>query len=86
MTQPSLERVIGPTGATMLVIGSVIGSGIFLTTGEMAETLPSASLLILAWVVGCTFALFGALTYAEMGAMLPRSECCRLTREGRTSS
>ena len=53
MTQPSLERVIGPTGATMLVIGSVIGSGIFLTTGVMAETLPSASLLILAWVVGC---------------------------------
>ena len=73
MTQPSLERVIGPTGATLLVIGSVVGSGIFLTTGDMAESLPSASLLILAWVVGCIFALFGALTYAAMGAMFPRS-------------
>ena len=73
MTQPSLERIIGPTGATLLVVGSVIGSAIFLTTGVMAEYLPSASLLILAWIVGCVFALFGALTYAEMGAMFPRS-------------
>jgi APA family basic amino acid/polyamine antiporter len=73
MTQPSLERAIGPTGATLLVVGSVIGSGIFSTTGVMAESLPSATLLVLAWVVGCTFALMGALTYAELGAMFPRS-------------
>lgn len=69
----TLERAIGPVGATLLVIGSVIGSGIFLTSGVMAETLPSASLLILAWVLGCLFSVFGALTYAELGAMFPRS-------------
>jgi len=73
MSQPTLERAIGPFAATLLVIGGVIGSGIFLTTGVMAQTLPSASLLLLAWVVGCLFAVFGALTYAELGTMFPRS-------------
>jgi hypothetical protein len=69
----TLERAIGPFAATLLVVGGIIGSGIFLTTGVMAESLPSASLLILVWVVGCLFAVFGALTYAEMAAMFPRS-------------
>ena len=69
----TLERAIGPFAATLLVIGSIIGSGIFLTTGTMAASMPSASLLILAWVLGSLFALFGALTYAEMAAMFPRS-------------
>lgn len=69
----TLERAIGPFTATLLVIGGVIGSGIFLTTGPMAQTLPSASLLILAWALGSLFALFGALTYAEMATMFPRS-------------
>jgi APA family basic amino acid/polyamine antiporter len=73
MTQPSLDRAIGPTGATLLVVGSVIGSGIFSTTGVMAVNLPSATLLVLAWTAGCVFALMGALTYAELGAMFPRS-------------
>lgn len=69
----TLERAIGPFAATLLVIGGIIGSGIFLTTGVMAATLPSASLLLLAWVVGSLFAVFGALTYAEMATMFPQS-------------
>jgi APA family basic amino acid/polyamine antiporter len=73
MTQPSLDRAIGPVGATLLVIGSVIGSGIFLTTGVMAATLPSPTLILLAWATGCLFALAGALTYAELGTMFPKS-------------
>lgn len=73
MPQPSLERAIGPAGATLLVIGSVIGSGIFLTTGVMAATLPSPTLILLAWTTGCLFALAGALTYAELGTMYPSS-------------
>src|SRR5207342_1474183 len=52
---------------------SVIGSGIFLTTGVMAVALPSPSLLIAAWVAGGVLALSGGLTYAEMGAMFPKS-------------
>src|SRR5215470_11674405 len=73
MAQSTLDRSIGPVSATLLVIGSVIGSGIFLTTGAMAQVMPSASLILLAWVVGCVFALAGALSYAELGTMFPRS-------------
>jgi APA family basic amino acid/polyamine antiporter len=60
-------------GAVLLVIGSVIGSGIFLTTGVMAASVPSVTLLLLMWAAGGALALAGGLTYAEMGAMFPRS-------------
>jgi APA family basic amino acid/polyamine antiporter len=68
-----LIRVLGLGSAIMLVIGSVIGSGIFLTTGVMAESIPSASMLVVAWTLGGVLAITGGLTYAEMGAMFPRS-------------
>ena len=73
MAQPALERAIGPVTATLVVIGSVIGSGIFLLTGSMAQHLPSPALLLLAWATGCLLALCGALTYSELGAMFPRA-------------
>ena len=73
MPQPSLERAIGPVAATLLVVGGIVGSGIFLTTGIMAKAVPSPVLLLLAWAAGGLFALAGALTYAEMGAMYPRA-------------
>jgi len=69
----SLIRAIGLPSAILFVIGSVVGSGIFLTTGIMAATIPSASLLLLAWTLGGLLALAGGLTYGEMGAMFPRS-------------
>lgn len=68
-----LVRAIGLGSAVLLVVGSVIGSGIFLTTGGMAAVIPSTSLLLAAWVLGGVLALTGGLTYAEMGAMFPRS-------------
>lgn len=68
-----LNRAIGLGGATLLVIGSVIGTGIFLTTGLMMAELPSTSLVLLAWVAGGLLAMAGGLTYAEMGSMFPRS-------------
>lgn len=68
-----LVRGIGLPGATLLVIGSVIGSGIFLTTGSMMQTLPSPGLVLAAWVCGGLLAMAGGLTYAEMGSMYPRS-------------
>ena len=68
-----LQRVLGLRSAVLFVVGSVIGSGIFLTTGAMAAVIPSASLLIAAWVSGGLLAMAGGLTYAEMGAMFPRS-------------
>src|SRR5918992_1049459 len=68
-----LDRAIGLGGATLLVIGSVIGTGIFLTTGIMMQELPSTSLVLAAWVAGGLLAMAGGLTYAEMGSMFPRS-------------
>jgi APA family basic amino acid/polyamine antiporter len=69
----ALVQAIGLPTAILFVIGSVVGSGIFLTTGIMAEALPSTTLLLTAWTIGGVFALAGGLTYAEMGAMFPRS-------------
>lgn len=68
-----LLRALGLGSAVLLVVGTVIGSGIFLTTGVMASVIPSASLLLLAWVMGGLLSIAGGLTYAEMGAMFPRS-------------
>ncbi|HEX2446341.1 MAG TPA: amino acid permease [Vicinamibacterales bacterium] len=69
----ALIQAIGLPTAVLFVIGSVVGSGIFMTTGIMAEALPSTTLLLVAWTCGGVLALCGGLTYAEMGAMFPRS-------------
>jgi APA family basic amino acid/polyamine antiporter len=68
-----LVRVLGLGSGVLFVLGSVIGSGIFLTTGMMAAKLPSATLLLVAWAVGGALALAGGLTYAELGSMFPKS-------------
>ena len=68
-----LVRAIGLRSGILFVLGAVIGSGIFLTTGVIAAVLPSPTLILLAWLAGGVVALTGGLTYAEMGAMFPRS-------------
>ena len=68
-----LKRQLGLFDSSMMVIGIVIGSGIFMTTGLMAEALPSASLILLAWILGGLQMLSGALTYAELGAAMPKA-------------
>ncbi len=68
-----LIQAIGLPGATLLVIGNVIGSAIFLTTGTMAGDLQSIPALLAAWVLGGLLAMAGGLTYAELGAMYPRT-------------
>ena len=66
-----LVRQLGLFDSTMVIVGIVIGSGIFLTTGVMAKSIPSPALILLAWVVGGALTLAGALTYAELGAAMP---------------
>jgi len=68
-----LVRQLGLFDSTMMMIGLVIGSGIYLTTGIMAQSLPSAGLILLVWIVGGLITLTGALTYAELGAAMPDS-------------
>lgn len=68
-----LLRQLGLFDSTMVMVGIVIGSGIFLTTGIMAKYIPSSGLILMAWVVGGLLTLAGALTYAELGAALPEA-------------
>lgn len=68
-----LIRAIGLPGAASLVIGNVIGSAVFLTTGIIVDRMPSVSLLLIAWIIGGLLAFTGGLTLAEMSAMYPHS-------------
>ncbi len=69
----SLPRVLTLRDATMLVVSSVIGVGIFLTPDEVAKLLPQAGWFFAAWLVGGLLAVAGALANAELGAMFPRA-------------
>ena len=55
------------------MVGTIIGSGIFLVPAEMMQAVGSARLVYLAWIVGGLLSFFGALTYAELGAMKPQA-------------
>ncbi|HWA93986.1 MAG TPA: APC family permease [Terracidiphilus sp.] len=66
-----LPRVLGASQATAIVVGTIIGSGIFLVPTEMMRDTGSSAMVYLAWIVGGLLSLFGAMTYAELGAMLP---------------
>ena len=68
-----LRRVLGPLDATCIVVGAVIGVGIFFTPSSIASQAGSAKMAMLAWAVGGVFALFGALTFAELGGSHSRS-------------
>jgi len=66
-------RVISGVTATMLVVASMIGTGIFTTTGFLLQDIGSSLAVLLSWVFGGVIALFGALSYAELVAAMPRN-------------
>ncbi|MHC5023536.1 MAG: APC family permease [Planctomycetota bacterium] len=68
---PKLDRVIGPIGASCIVIGAIIGVGIFFNPTQVAATAGSANLSLVAWAVGGVIAMLGALCFAELGALYP---------------
>jgi APA family basic amino acid/polyamine antiporter len=68
-----LSRRLTLFDATLLVIGNVVGAGIFTTSGFLAGELPQPSFFIGIWMIGGLLTLCGALTYAEMAAMFPHS-------------
>ncbi len=70
---PSLKRSLSLFDMTMIAIGSSIGSGIFLTPALIAQQIDSPLWILGLWGIGGVMALCGALTYAELGAMLPRA-------------
>ena len=68
-----LVRGLGPLDATMIVIGSMIGSGIFITSAESTRLIGAPGWLLLAWVMAGVMTMTGALCCAELAAMLPRA-------------
>ncbi len=71
--ESQLARDLGVSHASAIVVGTIIGSGIFLVPSEMMQAVGSAKLVFLAWLVGGLLSFFGALTYAELGAMKPQA-------------
>jgi basic amino acid/polyamine antiporter, APA family len=82
MTQPAapdprsaqvLPRVLGPLDAVMIVVGSIIGSGIFLKVANIDNLVPSFGAIMAVWIVGGIATLCGSLSLAELAAMLPHA-------------
>jgi len=71
MANAELPRKLGLIDATAIVVGTVIGSAIFLVPNTVARNLPSVPLIFLVWSVTGLLSFFGALAYAELGAMMP---------------
>ena len=73
MPEPQLQKTIGLWSATTIVIGSVIGSSIFMKPATMAGQLGSPYLLIIVWTVAGLISIFGAMAFAELGTMFPET-------------
>src|SRR5437867_4595632 len=71
MPEERLARRIGLFDATMLVMGGIVGSGIFVTPATVARSVGSTPLILGAWVIGGGVALLGAFVYAELAARRP---------------
>ncbi len=68
-----LHRALGPFDATMVVVGGIIGAGIFINPYIVAQRLDSPFWVLAAWVVGGIIAMAGALTFAELGVVHPKA-------------
>src|SRR5437879_10863642 len=75
MTEKRLELVrgLGAWASGAIVVGTMIGTGIFLKPAEMAREGRAVSVVFAAWIVGGVLSLFGALSFAELGAMIPEA-------------
>lgn len=70
---PGLQRVLGLWSAVSIVVGTVIGSGVFLVPSTMIQLVGSVRMLFVVWVVAGLLSLFGALTYSELAAAMPEA-------------
>src|SRR3954454_18909491 len=71
--QNTLPRVLGPWLATALVVGTVIGSGVFKKGRNVADNVPDFGLIMGVWVLGGLLTLLGALALAEVAVLFPRA-------------
>ena len=72
-TQTNFKPSLGLMDATMIVAGSMIGSGIFIVSADMLKDLGGAGWLIFAWVLTGLMTLTAALSYGELSAMFPKA-------------
>src|SRR5213596_4368906 len=67
------HRGLGLYDSTMVVVGSMIGSGIFIVSADMARSVGSPGWLLVAWLLTGVLTVVGALSYGELAAMMPRA-------------
>lgn len=70
---PELIRGLGPWAAAAIVVGTMVGTGIFIKPASMAQAAGTVGLVTLAWIVGGVLSLLGALAVAELGAAIPEA-------------
>ena len=70
---PGLVRGLGAWATAAIVVGTMIGTGIFLKPAEMAQAAGASGVVFAAWIVGGILSMFGALSYAELGAAMPEA-------------
>ena len=68
-----LVRALGARDTTLLTVGAILGTGVFLTTSDIARLYPDPMGILALWIAGGLLTLAGALTYAELGAMFPEA-------------
>ena len=71
--QSKLKRVLSLMDATMINVGGILGSGIFMVPATVALYASSSSLFFMVWIIGGIISLFGALSVAELGAAMPKA-------------
>src|ERR1700724_920954 len=71
--RPQLLRVLGPWMGMAIVVGTVVGSGVFKKAKTVAENVPDSGLALLAWVLLGLLVLAGSLALAEIAVLLPRA-------------
>ncbi|MHB8905434.1 MAG: amino acid permease, partial [Melioribacteraceae bacterium] len=72
-TTQEFKRELGLFDSTMIVIGSMIGSGIFIVSADISRTVGSSGLLLLVWLITGVITIIGALSYGELAAMMPHA-------------
>src|SRR5690349_18798785 len=70
---PGFKQRLGLFDSTMLVTGTMIGSGIFIVSADIARDVGSTGWLLVVWIVTAVVTVIGALTYAELAAMMPHA-------------
>src|SRR5882757_9661715 len=73
MQETKLHKKLSLLDSTTIIMGSMIGSGIFIVSAEIARQVQSPGMLLLAWIITGVITIFGALSYGELAAAMPRA-------------